>query len=81
MVPMASLSVDGPAGGIRGTRHRINKQLTRVAARANFLSNRIVDHWNELPAEIVNAKTLNQFKNKLDTFTTEKQQRRDNVSL
>jgi hypothetical protein len=57
MVPMASLSVDGPAGGIRGTRHRINKQLTKVAARANFLSNRIVDHWNELPAEIVNAKT------------------------
>ena len=79
MVPMASLSVDGPAGGIRGTKHRINKQLTRVAARANFLSNRIVDHWNELPAEIVNAKTLNQFKNRLDSFTSVKQQRRDNV--
>ena len=69
--PMASISANGPASGIRGGNHRIAKQLTKVESRANFLPNRIANEWNKLPAEIVNSKTVNQFKNRLDKFTSQ----------
>ena len=71
-IPMASLSSDGPARGIRGTNHRVTKQLSRIEARDNFLSNRVVNDWNGLPNEIVNSKSVNQFKNRLDEFTKRK---------
>ena len=29
---------------------------------------RIVNNWNRLPNEIVNAESLNEFKNKFDEF-------------
>ena len=41
VAPMASISATGPASGIRGGKHRIAKQLTKVESRANFLSNRV----------------------------------------
>ena len=34
--------------------------------RLNFFSNRIVNNWNSLPTEIVEANTVNSFKAKLD---------------
>ena len=70
--PMASLSSDDPARGIRETSHRVTKQLSRIEARDNFLSNRVVNDWNGLPNEIVNLKSVNQFKNRLDEFTKRK---------
>jgi hypothetical protein len=68
MVPQHSLRSEGPAGGIRGGNHRITRQLTKIDARSNFLSNRIVNEWNKLPTEVVEAITINQFKNRLDKF-------------
>ena len=32
----------------------------------NFLSSRIVNEWNELPKEVVDAPSINAFKNRLD---------------
>ena len=32
----------------------------------NFFSNRVVRYWNKLPAEVVNAKTINTFKHRID---------------
>ena len=32
-----------------------------------FFTYRIQTHWNKLSRYIVNAKSLNQFKNKIDT--------------
>ena len=72
---MAALASDGPARGIRGTSHRINKQLTKIESRNSFLSNRVVTHWNGLPEEIVNSKTVNQFKNRLDKFFKNKKRK------
>jgi hypothetical protein len=71
-IPMASLSTDGPARSIRGTSHRVTKQLSKIDARDSFLSNRIVNDWNSLPNEIVNSKSVNQFKNRLDEFMKQK---------
>ena len=68
MVPLHSLSADGPAGATRGGEHRLVKQITKLDSRANFLSNRVVNEWNKLPTEVVNSSTVNQFKNRLDKF-------------
>ena len=68
LVPQHSLSMDGPAGGIRGGKHRLTKQVTKLDSRANFLSNRIVNEWNKLPSEVIEAISINQFKNRLDKF-------------
>lgn len=69
---MASLSTDGPARSIRGTSHRVAKQLSKIDARDSFLSNRVVNDWNSLPNETVNSKSVNQFKNRLDEFMKQK---------
>lgn len=64
---MNSINLDGPANAIRGPKHRISRQLTKHCdPRYNFFSNRIVPMWNKLDNEIVNAKTVNRFKNMFD---------------
>ena len=68
MVPLHSLSAEGPAGATRGGEHRLVKQVTKLDHRANFLSNRVVNEWNKLPTEVVSSSTVNQFKNKLAKF-------------
>ena len=30
--------------------------------------NRVVNRWNSLPSDIVTAKNINEFKNKLDNY-------------
>ena len=55
---------------LRGKEHSVIRQFTHIPARDHFLSNRIVEDWNNLPENIVKAKTTNNFKNKLDTFLT-----------
>ena len=47
---------------LRGHNFKIMKQ------RAMFFTNRIVNRWNKLPSEIVNAKSINNFKNLFDGF-------------
>ena len=53
----------------RGHSLRYSREATRSEARQNFLTNRIVNKWNELPIEVVNAKSVNEFKIKLDGWT------------
>ena len=53
---------------LRGHTFKINKQHTNKSKYKNFFSNRIVNNWNRLPKEIVNAESLNEFKNKFDEF-------------
>ena len=31
-------------------------------------SNRVIDHWNDLPSDVIACNTLNSFKNKLDYY-------------
>jgi len=38
----------------------------RLDSRKYFFSNRVVHHWNKLMQEIVDAQSVNVFKNRLD---------------
>lgn len=51
---------------LRGHGFKLAKESFRTTCRRNFLSNRIFDAWNRLPNEVVNAATVNEFKNKYD---------------
>ena len=44
----------------------LTKKRTNKNAYKNFFTNRINNVWNSLPEDIVNAKSLNIFKNKID---------------
>ena len=50
----------------RGHKYRIIKEATKINVRSNFFNNRIANNWNALPEEIVNLKSVNTFKSKLD---------------
>ena len=54
----------------RGHTYKLRKKFCRLELRKHFFTNRIVDQWNRLPSEIVRAKTLNSFKNRLDSYLT-----------
>ena len=36
---------------------------------SSFFSQRVVNEWNVLPEEVVDATSVNQFKNSLDKYT------------
>ena len=63
-----SLTVDGPAKGLRGSKHRIARQYSVIRQREFFLSNRVVPHWNALPESVIASGKKNVFKNKVDEF-------------
>ena len=50
----------------RGHRFKIVKNRTRLEIRKNFFSQRIVNEWNALPALVVEAESVNIFKNRYD---------------
>ena len=52
----------------RGHRYKLIKNRSKLDVRKYFFSQRIVDRWNGLPAFVVEAETLNTFKNRLDKF-------------
>jgi len=50
----------------RGHSLRIRGKSFRTDMRRNFFIQRVVNVWNSLPHNIVEAKTLSDFKKKLD---------------
>ena len=51
---------------LRGHKYKIVKNATNKKLYQHFFTNRIVNEWNKLPEDIADAKTLNEFKNKID---------------
>ena len=51
---------------LRGHKFKINKQQVNKTKYLKFFSNRVITKWNNLPSNVIEAKTLNDFKNKLD---------------
>lgn len=56
----------------RGHRFKLVKVRTRLDIRNKFFSQRVVNTWNQLPAHVVEADTINSFKNRLDRLWDEK---------
>lgn len=50
----------------RGHNFKLFKNRSAKSVRQHFFTLRIVDTWNSLPYEVVNAPTVNVFKNRLD---------------
>jgi len=50
----------------RGHCYEYFKEITRQPYRENFFYNRIVNIWNQLPSEIVEATSVNSFKADID---------------
>ena len=51
---------------LRGHNFTIIKNTSNKNLYQNFFTNRVCNPWNNLPNDIVNAKTINSFKNKID---------------
>jgi len=52
----------------RGHRHKLIKCRSRLDIRKYFFSQRVVNKWNSLPDGVVEAASVNSFKNRYDRF-------------
>ena len=52
----------------RGHQFKLFKHHTRLQTCSNFHFNRITNDWNNLPSDVVNARSINSFKSLLDNF-------------
>ena len=52
---------------LRGHCLKLAKKHTRTRVRHNFFTSRVINHWNDLPEELVTAATRDSFKISLDT--------------
>lgn len=52
----------------RGHVYKLSKNRSRLEIRKNFFSQRVVNKWNGLPDEVVNATSVNSFKNLYDKY-------------
>jgi hypothetical protein len=50
----------------RGHSDKLFKSRSRLNIRKNFFSQRVVNPWNALPQDTINANSTNEFKNGLD---------------
>ena len=59
---------------LRRHKFQMNRELVKnCQARYYFLMNRVAPIWNSLPNYVVNAKTINEFENKLDEWNFKRQ--------
>ena len=53
-------------GKTRGHRFKLRKTKATKHSKINVFSVRVIDNWNELPANAIDAKSTDSFKNQLD---------------
>jgi len=53
---------------LRGHSLKLYKKSSRLELRQHFFSQRIADHWNKLPDDVVSAVTISSFKKRLDIW-------------
>ena len=58
---------------LSGHSYKILRPFARTVPRTNFFSLRVVERWNSLPGEIVEAPTLAQFKERLSVLFLEEE--------
>ena len=55
----------------RGHSMRFSREICSSDRRQNFLINRIANRWNELSQEVIESKTVDEFKINLDRYINE----------
>ena len=50
----------------RGHKYKLDKPRANTALRQNSFSHRVIDTWNKLPQKVVEAPSINAFKNALE---------------
>lgn len=56
-------------GRTRGHSLKLAKSRSRLEIRKNFFSQRVINEWNNLPNYVVEASSVNSFKNRYDSIT------------
>ena len=56
----------------RGHNLKLDLRQTNTNLYHHFFTNRVIIPWNSLPPEVVNATSVNAFKNRLDDFYSDK---------
>ena len=51
--------------------YKLKKQRCNTMLRQHLFTQRIVDRWNSVPAEVARAPSLNAFKNRVDLFLSD----------
>ncbi len=64
----ASVHLPQQVGITRGNDKKLSHRRCDKDIRKHFFTNRIVTMWNSLPNDLVNAPSINSFKNRLDAF-------------
>ena len=57
----------------RGHSQKLVKKHARLGIRQSVFSQRVVNDWNSLPAEVIDSPSLNSFKSRLDKFWLKEQ--------
>ena len=57
----------------RGHQYKIRKPKTTKLVRSQTFSQRVINDWNSLPQEVVDARTIHEFKAKIDNHWKEEQ--------
>ena len=52
----------------RGHRLKLFKPRCRTNIQQKFFTVRVIEDWNSLPEEVIEAKNMNTFKNRLDAW-------------
>ena len=53
--------------GTIGNSFKLQKARFTIKIRENAFSNRVVNNWNKLPDEVVNVKSVNEFKSGVES--------------
>ncbi len=66
--PLPFELMDASTQPTRNNGFKITKERCTSRVRKDFLGNRVVNAWNSLPSEVVQAPSLNSFKARLDKY-------------
>ena len=55
-------------GRTRGHKAALVKEQCRLDMRKYYFSHRVINDWNKLPNDCVNASSVNMFKHRIDRY-------------